>query len=131
MTLEDSQHYIQLIHSKGVQLFGSNYNKVNSENRIHNWLLQDRNKTIEGIYKTIHWWFDICGNSIEKANNGFGIVPYVYNEAMEYYDGIERMHKDLYTKEQIRDIFNRQEETVKVRIPSFKPKNYLKGFELS
>lgn len=26
-----------------------------------------------GIYKTLVWWYDVKGNSIEKANGGIGI----------------------------------------------------------
>lgn len=31
------------------------------------------------------WWFDVKGNTIDKTNGGIGIVPYVYDEAKEYY----------------------------------------------
>lgn len=41
--------------------------------------------TYSGILKTLKWWFDINNNSIEKANNGIGIVPYVYEQAYDYY----------------------------------------------
>lgn len=38
-----------------------------------------------GILKTLIWWYDIRHNDIEKANGGIGIVPYVYNDACDYY----------------------------------------------
>ena len=37
------------------------------------------------MLKTLIWWFDIKGNSIEKANGGIGIIPYVYQQACDYY----------------------------------------------
>lgn len=41
--------------------------------------------TYTGIQKTLYWWFEIKRNSIEQANEGIGIVPYVYKEAHDYY----------------------------------------------
>lgn len=38
-----------------------------------------------GIQKTLQWWFEIKKNSLDKANDGIGIVPYVYDECKEYY----------------------------------------------
>lgn len=43
------------------------------------------NFTYSGIHKTLTWWYEIKGNSIEKANGGIGIVPYVYDDACKYY----------------------------------------------
>lgn len=41
-----------------------------------------------GMLKTLIWWFDIRQNSLEKANNGIGIIPYVYKDAESYYHTI-------------------------------------------
>ena len=38
-----------------------------------------------GILKTLKWWYDLKGNSVEKANGAIGIVPYVYQQACQYY----------------------------------------------
>lgn len=46
---------------------------------------KEYNYTYSGILKTLIWWFEIRGNSIEKANDGIGIVPYVYQRAHDYY----------------------------------------------
>lgn len=45
----------------------------------------DYGYTYSGILKTLIWWYEIKENSIEKANGGLGIVPYVYEEAKDYY----------------------------------------------
>lgn len=45
----------------------------------------ENNYTYSGILKTLYWWFELKGNSLEKANNGIGIVPFVYNDAHDYY----------------------------------------------
>ena len=43
------------------------------------------NYTYSGMLKTLIWWFDIKHNDIEKANGGIGILPYVYDQALQYY----------------------------------------------
>ena len=49
---------------------------------------KEYNYTYSGMLKTLTWWFDIKQNSIEKANNGIGIIPYVYQNAHDYYYSI-------------------------------------------
>ena len=41
--------------------------------------------TYSGIYKSLVWFYQIKGHPIEKANGGIGIVPYVYEDARNYY----------------------------------------------
>lgn len=41
--------------------------------------------TYSGMLKTLQWWFDIKKNPVENANDGIGIVPYVYKQACEYF----------------------------------------------
>ena len=45
----------------------------------------DKAKTLPEIRKALVYFFEIKGNSIEKANGGIGIVPYVYQQAYNYY----------------------------------------------
>jgi len=47
--------------------------------------VEEYNYTYSGIHKALIYFFDIKGNSIEKANGGIGIVPYVYKQAFDYY----------------------------------------------
>lgn len=41
--------------------------------------------TYSGMYKTLIWWFELKHGDIEKANGGIGIIPYVYEQASQYY----------------------------------------------
>jgi hypothetical protein len=43
------------------------------------------NYTYSGMLKTLIWWFEIKHGDIEKANGGIGIIPYVYDQALQYY----------------------------------------------
>lgn len=50
------------------------------QNYVH-----EKEYTYSGIYKTLRYFFEVRGNTIEKANGGIGIVPYVYEEAKTYW----------------------------------------------
>lgn len=41
--------------------------------------------TYEGILNALKYHFEIRKGSIDKANEGIGIVPYVYDEAQEFF----------------------------------------------
>ena len=41
--------------------------------------------TYSGILKSLIYFYEVKGNSLEKSNGGIGIVPYVYDEAKIYY----------------------------------------------
>lgn len=47
--------------------------------------IKEYNYSYSGIHKALVYFFEIKGNSIEKANGGIGIVPYVYQNAYQYY----------------------------------------------
>lgn len=49
---------------------------------------EKENFSYSGIHKSLVYFFEIKGNSVEKANGGIGIVPYVYNDAYVYYRSI-------------------------------------------
>ena len=75
---------------------------------------KEYNYTYSGMLKTLIWWFDVKKNSIEKANGGIGIVPFVYQEAWNYY-------YTLYLAEvanSIEDIENYTIKTQEITIPS-------------
>lgn len=41
--------------------------------------------TYSGMHKTLIWWFELKHGDIEKANGGIGIIPYIYEQASQYY----------------------------------------------
>lgn len=47
--------------------------------------VNDYHYTYSGIEKSLRYFYEVKGNSIEKANGGIGIVPYVYKDAYNYY----------------------------------------------
>lgn len=74
--------------------------------------------TFRGMTKALEYFYKVQKNSIEKANNGIGIIPWVYEEAQKYYEKREKMEKDM--KEAIEYSKNKEEveeKTRKVQMP--------------
>ena len=86
---------------------------------------QEYNYTYSGMLKTLYWWFEIRGNSIEQAQGGIGIIPYVYNDACQYYYSIylaEMANKGL-------TIYKPEVKEIEIGSPRTKP-NPTKLFNL-
>lgn len=47
--------------------------------------IEENKYTYSGMRKALIYFFEIKGNSIDKANNSIGIVPYIYDKAKKYY----------------------------------------------
>lgn len=45
--------------------------------------------TYSGMLGTLIYWYEIRKAPIDKANGGIGIVPYIYDQAKEYYSKID------------------------------------------
>ena len=125
------QEIYDKIHAKGKLLFGAQYDSVRTEKQIRQWLEKNPKMTLRGVWSTIRWWYDICGHTTEDANSGFGIVPYVYEDARQYFIDNRQLHDEYYTKETMDKIANPVVVNMTVKPPEFKPKNYFKGYELS
>ncbi len=97
-----------------MKLFNEGYVSARIRKQINDYV-SNYGYSYSGIHKALVYFFEIKGNSIEKANNGIGIVPYVYKDAYNYYYSIweaqqKNKHKDLSSLEEI-------QETV-IHIPS-------------
>jgi hypothetical protein len=67
-----------------MKLFNTSYVDARIQKQIKQYV-DEYNFTYSGIRKALVYFFEIKGNSIEKANGGIGIVPYVYQHAYNYY----------------------------------------------
>lgn len=75
--LESLEYYIK-------QLFHTTYVSAKIRQQIRSFR-EEYNYTYSGILKSLIYWFDIKKNSLDDANYGIGIVPYIYQEAYDYY----------------------------------------------
>ena len=58
--------------------------------------------TFRGMNFSLIYFYEIKKNSIKKANEGVGIIPYIYEEAKKYYD--EKKIREERTEKQIEKI---------------------------
>lgn len=68
-----------------------------------------------GILKTLIYFYDIKGNSTARANGGIGIVPYVYQEAYEYYLNVHRAQQ--LNQEKKVETYQMKKNTVTIHSP--------------
>ena len=47
--------------------------------------VDEYNYTYSGMKKALIYFYEVQGHSIEKANGGVGIIPYIYTQAFNYY----------------------------------------------
>ena len=67
-----------------MKLFGTEYVHQRVRRQINTYI-SDYNYSYSGIQRTLTYFYEIKGNSLDKANGGIGIVPYVYQDAYNYY----------------------------------------------
>lgn len=67
-----------------MKLFNETYLNARVKKQIKDFK-EEYNYTYSGMLKTLIYWYEVKGNSIEKANGGIGIIPYVYKDSMNYY----------------------------------------------
>ena len=69
------------------KLFKEDYLNAKTRKQIRDFR-KEYNYTFSGMLKTLYWWYEVKGNSKDKANGGIGIVPFVYRDAYNYYLGL-------------------------------------------
>ena len=65
-------------------LFGENANWAMINKQIKKYK-EENGYSYSGILKSLVYFYDVKHNSKEKANNAISIVPYVYQDAYNYY----------------------------------------------
>ena len=66
------------------KLFGVGYVNAKIAKQIRDYRIQ-YGYTFSGILGTLVYWYEVKQAQLDKANGGIGIVPYVYDQAKEYY----------------------------------------------
>lgn len=96
-----------------MKLFGTDYVHQRVKRQINDFI-QQYNYTYSGIRKSLVYWYEVKGNSIDKANGGIGIVPYIYQDAYRYYYALWEAKQ----KNKDKDIESYKPEEIVVRIPA-------------
>ena len=75
--------------------------------------VNDNGYTYKEIRLTLDYFFNVKKNDINKANQGIGIVPYVYDDAKEYYQKMAfKQHK---IAEKIQKDMGKEKKTIVVK----------------
>lgn len=84
--------------------------------------------THSGILGSLKYWYEVKGESLEKANGGIGIVPFIYNDARKYYEGIAKAHESNKIYSEIPLDIN--EVIIKINPPKVKKKSFYVDLDL-
>ena len=84
---KDEQDYANLV-AYIEKLFGIGFVSAKVAKQIKDYRVQ-YGYTYNGMLGTLVYWYEVKGAAIDKANGGIGIVPYIYDQAKEYYSKID------------------------------------------
>ena len=84
-TLSEEERYRQKIMDYTLNLFQSNFNKKRIETQLNKIIKENAGYTYSGVFKTLVYWYEIKRGDVEKSHYSINIVPYIYNDAKEYY----------------------------------------------
>lgn len=96
------------------QLFGIGYITAKIAKQIRDYRVA-YGYTYSGMYYALEYWFEVRKAPIDKANQGVGIIPYIYDQAKEYYQNINRANS-LNS-----DVFNYRAKVTEITIAPPKP----------
>lgn len=69
------------------KLFDTNIVSAKIKKQIRDFR-EEYNYTYSGMLKTLYWWYEIKGHTTELAQKGIGIIPFIYDDASQYYYSI-------------------------------------------
>ena len=93
-------------------LLGEDYNAARVTKQIKDY--QKDGMSYSGILKTLIYFYEVKGNSKEKANGGIGIVPFVYQDAYNYYHALWLANQ----RNEDKDLMAYKPKTIEIKITS-------------
>lgn len=76
------------------ELLGEQYNpaRINAQiKKFH----EQYDYSYSGMLKALQWFYEIQKNPIYKANGGLGIIPYIYQDAFNYFYELYQAEQNL------------------------------------
>ena len=67
-----------------MKLFNYDYVPPRAKKQINDYI-KEYNYTYTGMLKALVYFYEIKGGDIEKAHDSVGIIPYIYQDAYNYY----------------------------------------------
>lgn len=93
-------------------IFKEDYNYLKIKKQIESYI-KNYQYSYSGMLKALKWFFEIKKESVEKANGGVGIIPYIYQDAYKYYYTLFLAQK----KNKEKDNYNIKTKTVIIESP--------------
>ena len=72
--MSQEERDIQNFYDYTKKLFGEEYNYILTKKLAERYV-KENNYTYSGMLKTLKWYYEKEGNSIEKSNGSIGIIP--------------------------------------------------------
>ena len=108
-------------------LFKANYNKPRIDNQLNRMMKEQTNYTYSGILKSLIYWYEVRHGDVEKSHYGLGIIPYIYEQAYQYYYSIWLAQQNNENKK-IEDYISSDVTVVKIvtpkRVPFIKERHF-------
>ena len=83
------------IYEKMRRLLGDSFNQNRIAAQIKKYTTEN-NYSIVGIYRALCYWYDVKNSDPSRAKGGIGIVPFIYQDAADYYAQLEQIN--IYNK---------------------------------
>lgn len=83
---------LELLEDYIKKLFKCDYVSPRIKKQINDYV-DKYNYSYSGMRKALQYFYEVKGNSIEKANGSIGIVPYIYQDAYNYHLAIWQAHQ--------------------------------------
>lgn len=125
---ENHVDYKSKIHDFMKGKLGTQYSFTKIESQIKKIKAQEQIDE-ECIYRSLVYWYEILGNSADKANGGIGIVPYIYNQYLVWAQE-QRKNAQINRDKRIEDYVNKNPKTVEGRITPIKKPRHVRYYEL-
>ena len=101
-------------------LFKSHYNKLRIDSQLSKIMKENTNYTYSGILKSLIYWYEVRHGDVEKSYYGLGIIPYIYDQAYQYYYSIWAAQQSNKDKD-INDYISTQDTVVRISTPKRVP----------
>ena len=109
------------------KIFGENFNFLAMKKTAEKYK-KEYNYTYSGMLRTLKYFYEIKGNSIEKSNYGIGIIPYQYEEAYRYFYSMWLTNSS--NKPKIIESYEPKVTTIVIKSPELKPLKKQKNFSI-
>ena len=83
LKLEDDADYKRIMDYCS-KIFGTTAKWASIKKEIKKFT-EENQYSLSGIYKSLIYWYEVKKNPIDKANGHLGIVPFIYQDAYNYY----------------------------------------------